>query len=443
MRSQALKIARDPGGFALIGTIIFVLVIVIAGMAFFAVASYETKGALYREESSEAFYLADGAIERLRAKFLDDFTWRAGWDSVLAGRGSYDLTVEDTTWAGYTHPVHAVSTGEVGKARRMIDVIADVPPTTYGLNLLVMNNACVGGNLEIVGGEVHVNGEAAGSACNGNPHFEPDTTYSEGYTITPPPIYTDAGHFPGATYYRVKGVPGPDAEVYDRNGNLLPFGTMANVVSYHNGSKTYTFDFDTATKINEYFQGASARFAKAVGDIAVVVNFGEPVDPPALYQRVVFDGNGSSVINATIINSRFFGPTDPDRIDWHYWDGWDDSESNPRKEIEVRQIIFEPDYGIAMIAENLNRTGSSHCSIGTAAHPALVYLTRDVTVVNSNFDLTGSLICLRNFHSTGGPIFTYNEGFIQNLPPYLQNGWPVGTSGTLKILRWREIASAS
>ena len=84
-------------GYTLLAVMIFVLVLTIAGSMFFAMASYETKGAMYRERSSEAFYLADGAVERARAKLLDDRSWRAGWSDVQAGRGHYDLTIRDST----------------------------------------------------------------------------------------------------------------------------------------------------------------------------------------------------------------------------------------------------------------------------------------------------------------------------------------------------------
>ena len=61
-----VKPRPQPGesGYAMMTVMVFALIIIIAGMAFFAMATYETKGALYRQESSEAFYLAEAAIER-------------------------------------------------------------------------------------------------------------------------------------------------------------------------------------------------------------------------------------------------------------------------------------------------------------------------------------------------------------------------------------------
>ena len=70
---------KSQGGYALITIVLFALVLLIGGFAFFSLVSGETKNALYRQDSSESFYLADGAIERARAKFLQDGGWDAGW----------------------------------------------------------------------------------------------------------------------------------------------------------------------------------------------------------------------------------------------------------------------------------------------------------------------------------------------------------------------------
>jgi Tfp pilus assembly protein PilE len=447
MLSHSRGLLRDRRGFTLIAVIIFVLLITVVGIAFFAIASYETKGALYREESNEAFYLADGAIERTRAKFLEDRSWTAGWDSVTAGRGSYDLAVtRPAAYDTFSNVVRLDATGHVGKAVRKIEVYTQVPPTATELPLLVMGDAEVGGNL-CLSGSAHVNGSATGNNGHGDPHFTCGGDFDEGYPIYPPYIYTEPDHFPNATYYYVRGTKvgsTADANVYDGGNNLIAgFPSMAGVTGYNNGSKTFTFTFDTGA-ISDYFADPGGYFQRLPGTVAVVVNFGEPPDlPGAKYQAVVFDGNSSSIVHATIINSKFQGAIEPDdRLDWTKWEGWDESSSSPNKKITVKQIIFEPYYGIAMIAENMERVGSSQAYLGTTNYPALVYLTRDVTVINSNFDLVGSLICLRDFHSTGGPNVTYNAGFIPNLPGYLRDNWPPGVSGTLKILRWREIASS-
>ena len=70
-----------------------------------------------------------------------------------------------------------------------------------------------------------------------------------------------------------------------------------------------------------------------------------------------------------------------------------------------------------------------------------MYVTGNIDKINSQFHLVGSLICLDTLYSEGGPDVIYNDGFIDNLPPWLQEDWPDGVSGTLRVLRWREIAA--
>ena len=441
MPSSAAE-SRKPRGFALITVTIFVLIGVVMLLALFDMASYETRGARYRQNSTEAFYLADGAVERARAKFLEDRTWRNGWTDVAAGRGRYDLTVRDTTFQSETDVVQLVSTGAVENATRRIEVMAKIDVAAFDLPLLVMGDAEVAGNL-CLNGDAHVNGDAGGNNGQGDPHFTCGCGYTECFVITPPPIYTDADHFPDATYYTVKGdlVGGvPAARIFDRAGNeITGANNMQDVLSYNPGSQTFIYDFTGPATIEKYFNDSTGVFRRLPNDVAAVVNFGETAwaNPPGDQgvSHLVFDGGGSSTIHATIINTRFVGATEEDRIDWSYWRGAGEG-------FEVKQIRFEPYYGIAFIAYDLLKSGSAQVTVGTPAYPALAYITRDVSRINANFDLTGSLICLRDFYSEGGPEFNYDEGFLDDLPPYLEESWPEGVSGTLKVLRWRELAAA-
>jgi hypothetical protein len=422
---------------------IFSLLLIIVGLTFFAMAASETRNANGRQNSSKAFYMADGAIERTRAKFLEDRSWRSGWTGVATPDGTYDLTVRDTTFTGYSSVVRLVATGHVENTNRRIEVFADVPPTAPGLSILIMGDADIGGNL-CVAGSVHL-----------NPPNEPDdashvtcgAVVTTEFTIIPPPIFTDPVHFPGATYYYVKGNKiGPtwQAKIYDRDGNDITAGnTMIvppnSVLTYNPGANTFTFSFDSAAKIAYYFDEATDVFKKNAGDTSVVVNFGEEpvVDPPGVLgvSKLSFDA-ANSTIRATVINARYVGPLSPDslRTVAGNWRG---------AVVEVKKIIFEPRNGIAMIAYDMEKQGSSHVQLGTTAYPALVYITNEVVGINANFELVGSIICLGDFHSTGGPDITYHAGFIPVLPTYLSTSWPTGVSGTLKILRWRELAAGN
>ena len=67
------KYGARPGseaGFALFAVIIFAVIVGLSGLAFFSMTSYEFKSAENQQRSSEAFYLADGAVELARGALL-------------------------------------------------------------------------------------------------------------------------------------------------------------------------------------------------------------------------------------------------------------------------------------------------------------------------------------------------------------------------------------
>jgi hypothetical protein len=422
-------------GYALMGAMVFMVVLMIAGAAFFGIGASETRGALKRQRSSEAFYLADGALERARAKLLQDRTWRTGWSHVQAGHGSYDLSIADTTCAGVDDAVELTATGDVRGARRRIEALAEVPPTYLGLPLLIGGNGDVTGNL-CLSGQAHFNGHAMG------PHITCGGTYTEGFVVTPPPIYTDPAHFPNTTYYYVRGnvIAGQAyGRIYNAAGAnisaMLGDSLTGGIVTYNATTKTFTYSFDTTARINAYFDDASGVFSRAPGTTAVVVNFGEPpvMNPPGNegVAAVVFDGPSASILT-TVINTRFNGVSEAERVNPSKWLG---------ALFTVKQVTWEPACGIAMIAYDFQKQGNALVQVGTATWPALLYVTHTVPVLNSNFVLVGSLICLGDFHCTGGPNITFDGGFVPNLPDYLTEDWTPGVSGTMKVLSWREVAA--
>jgi hypothetical protein len=426
-------------GFALLTAVIFALVLTIAGMGFFWMASHETRQALYRQSSSEAFYLADGAIERARAKLLEDRTWRDGWSGVSAGAGSYDLTIADTTYGGETDVVRLVATGTVRTATRKVAAFCALPPSAYGLTMLVMGSMVAGGNI-CLQGSAQINGNA--DFGPGDAHLQCGGEYTSGFTVTPPTLYTEPTHFPNATYYYVLGnkIHGTyQARIYDAAGNditTLRGDSLTAITSYRASDQTFVYSFKNNARIQTYFDDASGVFRRAPCDTAVVVNFGEPplIDPPGVLgvAEIEIDGSNSSRIHATVINTRFVGVTVEDRVDYNCWTGG---------QTIVKQIIMEPYYGIALVTASFMKQGGSHVNIGTAAWPALVYVTRHVTDVTANFELVGSIICLGNWNNTGTPDLIYDPNFVGNLPDYLQSGWNTGGSGTLRVLQWRELSS--
>jgi len=428
-------------GYALLAVTVFVLVIIIAAMAFFAMSSYETRQALYRQDTGEAFYLAEAAIERSRAKLIEDQTWRGGWNNVTAGRGEYDLSAQDTTFMGYNNVVQLVGTGRVQQATRRVEVMAQIRPIAFGLTLLIMGNADVGGNL-CLNAPAHVCGSAdfgpgdANLACEGE--------YTEGFEITPPPLYTDSAHYPNTTYYYVRGnrVGGVyQARIFNASGFDITAAlgdSLTDVTTYDPATGTFNYAFDNEQKVNRYFDDVTGVFRRNAGDVAVVVNFGEAplVSPPGLngVAAIELKGSAGSPVHATIINTRFTGVLQSQRSDFNYWRGGTTT---------VKQIVMEPYAGLGIVAHNFMKQGGSLVRLGTAAWPALIWVTQDVVNVTSNFVLSGSLICLGNWNSTGGPNITYDPEFLANLPQYLIDSFTPGVSGTLDMLRWRELASAS
>ena len=415
-------------GYALLAVVVLTLVLFIGGSAFFMTSSYESKGALYRQNSTEAYYLADGAIERARARFLVDRTWRDGYAWEASGRGVYALSVMDTTYGGTPDVVRLLATGRVRNATRRIEAFAQVPPTAWGVSVFIGGSADFGGNLNIYG-DLHVN-ELADFA-----HVQGTGGRTSDFELLPPAVRTEPAAYPGASYYYVQGVKVGtkyQARVFDRNMNdvteALGAGMAGGIVTYKASTKTYTFDFNAADAAL-YFTDGTGRFPRNAGDTAVIVNFGASPPNPADV-RCTVNLNGDGPVNATIINTRFTGVTDADRLNPACWFGG---------HTYVKQTTLLPRNGLAIIAYDFAKVGAALAQMGTTATPSLVYVTHDVTDVNSNFSSVGTICVLGDWRNTGGPAVTYEPAFIPNLPTYLQHGWGPGVSGTLRMIRWREL----
>jgi hypothetical protein len=83
---------------------------------------------------------------------------------------------------------------------------------------------------------------------------------------------------------------------------------------------------------------------------------------------------------------------------------------------------MEPYYGVAAIAFDYEKRGSALVQVGSADWPGWTYVTRDVTVLNANFQLVGSMSILRDFGNPvipAGAHLIHNRGFIENLPGHL------------------------
>jgi hypothetical protein len=418
------------GGYALLTVVVLTFVLLLGGTAFFTTSSYETKAAICRQSSAEAYYLADGAIERARARFLADRAWRTGWAGQLAGQGVYGLSLTDTTYLGTPNVVRLLATGTVKNVTRRVEAMVRVPATALNLAVLIQGDASIGGNFT-VNGDLHAN------TMTDMGHVKGEGDRTSGFDIFPPVVRTEPAFYPGTTYYYVKGVKVGSkyqAIVYDRNMNdvtaTLGASMTGGMVTYNSGTKTYSYNFSGA-KVAGYFSDATGKFRRDPGDGAVIVNFGASPPNPADVRSTV-TVQGGSPVNVTIINTRFTGVTDADRLNPNFWFGG---------KTYVKQTEFEPRNGLAIIAYDFAKQGSALVQMGTNTVPAATYVTRGVSGVNSNFSAVGTVIVLGTWSSTGGPDATYTPAFIPNLPSYLQEDWVPGVSGTLEVLRWREVGA--
>lgn len=423
-------------GYVLLAAAIAVLLVTIVGYAIFGVAASETKSAIYRQDSTEAFYLADAAIERARAKFLDDETWRTGWTNVACGRGHYDLALADSTWADGTVVVKLTATGRVNAAARRVRAVVTIPHTAFDMALFIIGNAEVKGNL-CLQGQAYISGNA--DFGNHDAHLKCGGTYTEGYSISPPPFRTDQASYPNSSYYTVQCNKVSNkyvAVIRDKTGadvsNRAGATPMNEVLSYNAGTHTFTFTFGSALAVTKYFDDATGVFRRSNGDDAVVVYFGkESLIDAASVADIIFQGSTTRV-HAAILNARFTGTTDLQRLSYNYWKGG---------RVSVKQVIFEPYNGVAILAYDLS--GNALASVGNATWPGLTYVIHNADDVTSNFTVVGSMVLLNSWDCQGGMNYTYNATYLPRLPAYFLSGWNQGVSGTLSFDSWTEVNPGS
>jgi hypothetical protein len=284
----------------------------------------------------------------------------------------------------------------------------------WQLALLVMGDLDVNGNM-CIEGWAHINGHA---------DFGPDDAhlycgdYTSGCCVYPAPVFTDPDGFPEATYYFVRGHSIGEihqARIFDRYGSDITTAIGDSMdsgqVSWDPADSSYTFLFEYSD-VRKYFNDTTGVFERNVGDRAVVINFGESMGlPPKIKSHLIFKGD--EPIWPTIINTRFTGITEEDRLNDHFWYGG---------RTELQNATFEPRHGIALIPYDIDKIGSTLVQIGTPNWPALIYVTNDVGTINANYEGVGGTIVVGDFgvpHVTGGPDLMYDARYLLNLPGYL------------------------
>jgi hypothetical protein len=314
-------------------------------------------------------------------------------------------------------------------------------------------------------------------------------TFSSGYTIVPPPMWTEPDYYPKTTYYRVTAKVPTDHFLFgDESKTALPVKRVEiwrydgtgwgaspirifedhtisglNFVKWNNKVKRFHWLFDDQQepgRINSFFNTATGVFKleTIAGHEAVAVDFGSPRlrggaedYPNPIYSDVLFHrfefGQGNQgigpLIEATIINTKFTGVSavPSERVNTDRWEGG-------KTEIRAR-LRMAPRNGIAMIVHRLDQA-NSQVRIGTSTAtgsvpdaPAVVYVTGDVDRAENSIYMWGTLVVLGNWISDGEPILVYDEGFRDRLPLWLKqlmNGG--GSTANTLLLEWKERPSS-
>lgn len=439
-RRTSREIKQDSrDGYVLMAAAVAALLVTLVGFAMFGVSAAETRAAGYRQESLEAFYLADAAIERARARFLDDESWRAGWNNVDLGRGSYDLAVSDTTAPDGTELIRLLATGTVGDASRCIEALVTVPHSAFDMAIFVNGDLEADASVCLTG-RAYITGDADWGSRDRN--LDCGGEYTDGYDLAPPVLLTAKASYPGTSYYTVKGDRTGNkfiGRIYDKNGadvTARAGDQMRDVVTYEKSNNRFVYDFDDDDLVDKYFHETTGVFRLEAGDVAVVVNFGElPIyddnSTPNVAQ-VILDGDNDSVIRATIINTRFTGVTSAQRLQSRYWKGGN---------TELKHIRLEPRNGIALAVQAMQKTGAAQVHIGSAGWPGLAYVTGSAVDLNANLVIIGSLIVLDDFNCDSSLTITFSDSFLSRLPAYFLAGFNQGVSGTLEFTHWTEVAA--
>jgi hypothetical protein len=439
------RLTRNPAtndrGLVLLVTVIMIFILLIMAITFFAMTSYETRQATYRDESSAAFSLADAGVERTRGEFLADGKWRADLTGVALGNGTYDLYVADSTYNG-DNAIYIYSEGHVDRADRAVEVWAEgddgTPPLWAGNNIDGdQGNLCLDGwahannDADFGRNDSHLNG----GSCDGV------GDYSDGEVIRPPIMYTEPANYPGATYYFVNYVPavGPNpafAEILDAAGNVLDLGDdLSTQIKVTGGNVAIEF---VNQDLETYFDPSTGIFRPLGGDSTVVLNFAERpmggvLQPnPGGYVTVGFQARAQDPsINAMIINSHYKGTSGnvDDRWKSPNWEGGTLSVGG--------STTFEPKQGISALADRLDQSQAG-TQLGTEAYPAMTYITGDVNKISGDLSITGALMALNDIVIHGGIQITFIEDFEDAFPPYLDYV-VFGQAVALDIFVWREV----
>jgi hypothetical protein len=422
------------GGYALFAVTMFVFVVIIGSVAVFSTTSSETILAHHDLEKVQALFLADGAVERARARLSSEIDWRDGWTNESLGDGTYSLTISDTTINSLAG-VKMLADGTVGTVRRRLEVVAQTPPADGQYATYAGEDLYVSRHLFVEPG-IHVRGT---SNIDSDDLRNGDLT--TGPNPSPPRMHTEPSHWPDTTFYRVVPMLSgstPYAVVLDRDGNDIT-STMsrniASVMTYDSSTQTFSYDFTGNSDVSDWFDVDSGVFVKSPGDGSVVVDFGQAAGTaPFLNARsdIYMAGSASVDLDATIINTRFIGSSDAQRTDSSYWTGGD---------VHMSHIDLTPDNGVSIVAHNYSVDGP-RVFMGRNDEPALIFTTADFLSLSNTDHLNGALVALGNVRLGRTHHYTFDPDLFSMLPGFMVSTWPGNGGVMLNIVSWREIPLA-
>jgi hypothetical protein len=363
-------------------------------------------------------------------------SWRGPIPETPLGPGKYLVTAKDTLLDG-EDLVLLHGEGRVRDAARGVEMSGTVNSLLEEWGMVAGRNLTVNGNVTI-DGKVH-----AGSLADFGPGdvYLKGGSYDDGYAVTPPPIYTEPQYWGDkTTYYKVICVPvsGMTArgDIYKFDWDTSTFvllqgsGFPENMVKGPGQAGVYEITINSQNVVF-YF---TTVFLKDPGDLAVVVDFGQPDASGATITDLVLPSTTAFEIPATIINTRFEGVSEYERT-LPCAPGWKGGTVTFRA-----SGTFAPDNCVALIVHNLGsaqgQQPNARGSLGTAAKPALTYVTGTVNGIKGDLQVWGALIALCDINTQGGPAVHHMPQVLDCLPfdDFDRKG-----SGFLRLHAWREV----
>ncbi|MBI4845766.1 MAG: hypothetical protein HY810_04745 [Candidatus Omnitrophica bacterium] len=154
----------NKNGFALLITLIILVILFILGTAYLSSIISEVAIAQNHEKSEKAFFIAEAGMERAIRLLLEDNSWRTASLIENLGEGNYTLVVDQDPV--HSNRIRITSTGTIGKVKRITRITLII---TTGFNYSIFagdtNDPAIAdincsGSSGTVNGDVHANGSA-------------------------------------------------------------------------------------------------------------------------------------------------------------------------------------------------------------------------------------------------------------------------------------------